>query len=91
MGKISRNDRCPCGSNLKYKKCCLKANKDNTSIQNFHSKKERGGKLAQNPGKQDIILDLPFGEVKMSEIIIEFAGDLYGRQRQMLQYIQSLV
>ena len=23
MAKISRNDQCPCGSGLKYKKCCL--------------------------------------------------------------------
>lgn len=22
---VGRNDKCPCGSNLKYKKCCLKA------------------------------------------------------------------
>ncbi|MGY2490088.1 SEC-C metal-binding domain-containing protein [Cupriavidus sp. CP313] len=21
--KLGRNDRCPCGSGLKYKKCCL--------------------------------------------------------------------
>lgn len=24
MASISRNDPCPCGSGLKYKKCCLK-------------------------------------------------------------------
>ena len=23
MGKIGRNDTCPCGSGKKYKKCCL--------------------------------------------------------------------
>lgn len=23
MGKIGRNDRCPCGSGKKYKKCCM--------------------------------------------------------------------
>jgi hypothetical protein len=23
MSKLSRNDLCPCGSGLKYKKCCL--------------------------------------------------------------------
>jgi hypothetical protein len=22
-GRVGRNDKCPCGSNLKYKKCCL--------------------------------------------------------------------
>ncbi|WFR58252.1 SEC-C domain-containing protein [Anaerocolumna sp. AGMB13025] len=26
MGSIGRNDRCPCGSGLKYKQCCLKKN-----------------------------------------------------------------
>lgn len=25
--KIGRNDPCPCGSNLKYKNCCLKSGK----------------------------------------------------------------
>ena len=26
-GKTGRNDRCPCGSNLKFKRCCLKGTK----------------------------------------------------------------
>lgn len=26
MAKVGRNDRCPCGSGKKYKKCCLAAN-----------------------------------------------------------------
>ncbi len=26
MNKIGRNDSCPCGSGLKYKKCCLGRN-----------------------------------------------------------------
>jgi len=26
MNSIGRNDKCPCGSGLKYKKCCLKKN-----------------------------------------------------------------
>ena len=31
--KIGRNDLCPCGSEKKYKKCCLeKDEKDNISI-----------------------------------------------------------
>ena len=27
--KIGRNDPCPCGSGLKYKKCCMKIDKEN--------------------------------------------------------------
>ncbi|MDD4076915.1 MAG: SEC-C metal-binding domain-containing protein [Bacilli bacterium] len=30
MSKIERNSPCPCGSGLKYKKCCL--NKDNVEV-----------------------------------------------------------
>lgn len=33
MAKISRNDQCPCGSGLKYKKCCLQKNHANRSGQ----------------------------------------------------------
>ena len=29
--KIGRNDPCPCGSGLKYKKCCLNSGKYETS------------------------------------------------------------
>lgn len=28
--KIGRNDKCPCGSGLKYKKCCLRTGKYET-------------------------------------------------------------
>ncbi|MCK5228967.1 MAG: SEC-C domain-containing protein, partial [Desulfobulbaceae bacterium] len=28
MGKIGRNDPCPCRSGLKYKKCCQKKERD---------------------------------------------------------------
>lgn len=28
MSKIGRNDPCPCGSGMKYKKCCLDLDKD---------------------------------------------------------------
>lgn len=30
--KISRNDSCPCGSGLKYKKCCLLEEQDKKQI-----------------------------------------------------------
>lgn len=33
MAKISRNDQCPCGSGIKYKKCCLPKNQNNQTAQ----------------------------------------------------------
>ena len=32
MGKIGRNDTCPCGSGKKYKKCCLNSPQGNDKI-----------------------------------------------------------
>ena len=36
--KAGRNDPCPCGSGLKFKKCCLRKNEPNPLIEE-HSKK----------------------------------------------------
>ncbi|WP_406657389.1 SEC-C metal-binding domain-containing protein [Methanolobus sp. ZRKC2] len=40
MTKIGRNERCPCGSGKKYKKCCI--NKDQESVKNQKSKEISG-------------------------------------------------
>ncbi len=32
MAKIGRNDPCPCGSGLKYKRCCLKKNQTSNTV-----------------------------------------------------------
>lgn len=32
MGKIGRNEPCPCGSGLKYKKCCLQKESDSRAL-----------------------------------------------------------
>ena len=40
--KIGRNDPCPCGSGLKYKKCCMrKASKREASLKNLYYTKHR--------------------------------------------------
>ena len=31
MGRIGRNELCPCGSGLKYKRCCLRQQKENAA------------------------------------------------------------
>ena len=30
FAKIGRNDKCPCGSSIKYKKCCLSKYRNKT-------------------------------------------------------------
>lgn len=37
--KIGRNDPCPCGSGLKYKKCCMKTINPKTDIKSYYMKK----------------------------------------------------
>ncbi len=48
IGKIGRNDPCPCGSGLKYKKCCMKREKADLTETYF---KRYGIRLK---GKQDV-------------------------------------
>jgi len=33
MAKIGRNNPCPCGSGIKYKKCCLQKDRDASALQ----------------------------------------------------------
>jgi hypothetical protein len=78
MRKISRNSLCPCGSRLKYKKCCLKVHGDKTSIhQNSQLKKGRPSDgLAQKLGREVIFSGLPLNDEKMPDIVLTFAGKL---------------
>ena len=47
--KVGRNDPCPCGSGLKYKKCCLSSSmKPNTDIEALYNKKY-GIRLKKEP------------------------------------------
>ena len=50
MSKIGRNDPCPCGSGLKYKKCCLAKDakeERQRSAERAQENAERAGKLRQ--------------------------------------------
>jgi hypothetical protein len=76
MRKISRNGLCPCGSRLKYKKCCLTTSDNKTSTQILQSKKERDEGVAQNVEEEVVVAAPPVWEVKMSDIVLEFAEGL---------------
>lgn len=75
--KIGRNDPCYCGSNLKYKKCCLKNNEliDLMEIKKIQSGlKEKASQLLESD--KDCLFVKPNKKmIKMSEIIIEFADE----------------
>lgn len=48
--KIGRNDFCPCGSGLKYKKCCLKYEKKSTTLENINNivRENQGADVVKN-------------------------------------------
>ena len=80
--KVKRNGPCHCGSNLKYKKCCLKNNEivtqDTTNpveIKKIQAGlKEKANQLLGND--KDLLFVSPDKEmIKMSEIIVEFADE----------------
>lgn len=68
MGKINRNEACPCGSGKKHKQCCLKQPPDNKST--FAAK-------ASNTTTQE-----DFSDTKMSAVIIEYVQDLLNKLGQ---------
>lgn len=77
--KINRNEPCPCGSGLKYKKCCLgsqeislleKAQSDLESLE--RQVKDRLG---------DKCIITKNESIKMSEVILEFADDILDRAK----------
>ncbi len=93
--KIERNQNCPCGSGLKYKKCCLNnrpdKNKDEYLEEIFELMKFNG--LEQN---QDEILELAeqlMDEYPVEPEVIELyisILDYYGYQEEILYYIARL-
>ena len=42
MSRISRNDPCPCGSEKKYKKCCMDKILSFPAPDNFPNEREKG-------------------------------------------------
>jgi hypothetical protein len=75
--KIGRNDLCPCGSGLKYKKCCLKSEQvDSKEIRMHHIQTGFKQRIRKNLSDEAIFLDPTTETIKMSEIILEFAEDM---------------
>ena len=79
--KIGRNAFCPCGSRLKYKKCCLSAPAhtfipEDDSIQMKQSLQNLEEKIKTHCGKRAQIKKEPV-PIKMSEVILEFADDFF--------------
>src|ERR1700722_3359966 len=75
QSKIGRNDSCPCGSQKKYKKCCLPI-EDINSTELQKSEKRLGQRMQNRLGDDVIMLPGDQFSIKMSEIILHLAEDL---------------
>ncbi|WP_214823927.1 YecA family protein [Exiguobacterium sp. s28] len=64
MGIIGRNDLCPCGSKLKYKKCCL--GNDNVQINKVENSKITNDFLVNHTNGHDISFGIK--ELVMAEL-----------------------
>ena len=49
--KIGRNQLCPCGSGLKYKKCCLNKTKEDSKILDVDDIKYMEVNISKEPAK----------------------------------------
>ncbi len=77
MSLIGRNDRCLCGSGLKFKKCCLLKDQKGRLDASFEKLKNRATERAKECGDKGSLYFRDFSGVrKMSEIILEFAEPL---------------
>jgi hypothetical protein len=65
MGKIGRNEACPCGSGKKYKKCCL--------WQSIYCEPTSATKTLD---EDEVDEEEHLGESKMSAIILDYAKDM---------------
>lgn len=73
--KIGRNNPCYCGSGLKYKKYCLKCKQ--MQDDGYLQKLQIGLQQQMGDGARDMVFLEPNSpEIRMSEIILEFAGDM---------------
>lgn len=79
MNIVGRNDRCPCGSGKKFKKCCLPSASEDAiaRMSSAERLKERVQMRDVRLGDGDsLFIQDPKGIRKMSEIILEFARPL---------------
>lgn len=63
---IGRNDPCPCGSGLKYKRCCLRKNEEI---------KTRARDNTEGRGRTEHLTDLPIEELKIRFASASTAGE----------------
>lgn len=83
--KVGRNDPCHCGSNLKYKKCCLTNNEiisknqlgeiESEEIKRIQSGLKENASQILGSGKELLFVSPDEKMIKMSEIIVEFADE----------------
>lgn len=92
MKKIGRNEPCPCGSGLKYKKCCLDKDKANKVVRVTNGAEEQAQAAvsevaaavqASEPNQQSVVAlieNLEWGQPQYkitAEAIVEQMTDVY--------------
>lgn len=90
--KIGRNEPCFCGSNKKYKKCCIniKSTENNTKTLVRKAQDNIASRLTKFNSKYKFIQPEDVGAIKMSEVIIDFADELLDRANNFEQYKRAL-
>jgi hypothetical protein len=77
MASIGRNDKCPCGSGQKYKKCCLQNGSKGIVEASVQKLKDRSIQRSEEYGEKSPLYFRDLNGVrKMSEIILDFAQPL---------------
>lgn len=68
MNKIGRNDTCPCGSGLKYKRCCLRKSEKNRSVDILTKIEAKYGHLKDSDIIENFALGKLGNDIKSIEI-----------------------
>jgi hypothetical protein len=78
--KISRNALCPCGSGIKYKKCCLNRRLTTSTALREEMRMQVKEKIEKKIEQKITLIENTSG-LKMSEVIIEFAQELLSQAK----------
>lgn len=93
FNKIGRNELCFCGSNKKYKKCCINVKNTESDTKALVEKAQNNiaSRLANVNQNYKFINPESVGAIKMSEVIINFADELLDMANNFKQYERALI
>lgn len=93
MGHIGRNEKCPCGNGLKYKRCCLASDLSRPEQASMRNLTQKIKTIHSKSGRMQSSYELPQNVKKTSEIILDFAdpylkkcGDSLETQKKIIHF-----